>query len=196
MTASGLLDSGSAVTILGNNAHTALVSRGLELSTEDMVTIVAAGGQNLRSIGYINLPVHFDNQFHIIKTYVVPKVQSSLILGIDFWRAFKICPRYLGSLNLTNAPLADLNTVNPTVIQSYDNLDDSQRAIADNIIQKFKEISFERVGLGRTHLITHRIDTGNSPPVRQRYYRLSPVKQKILTEQVDEMLELDVVEPW
>lgn len=196
ITASGLLDSGSAVTILGNNAHTTLTNRGHKLFTDDNLLIVAAGGQNLKSLGYLNMPVHFENQFHIIKTYVVPEIQSSLILGIDFWRAFKICPRYLGSLQFNETPLADLKSDNPqTFIHSYDNLNESQKIIADDIIEKFKDISFERKGLGRTQVIAHQIDTGDSPPVRQRYYRLSPEKQKILTNQVDEMLELDVIEP-
>ncbi|XP_050665158.1 uncharacterized protein LOC126965563 [Leptidea sinapis] len=193
---SGLLDSGSAVTILGNYAHTALVDRGLKLYTADKLSIVTAGGQNFKTVGYLDLPVQFEDQFHIIKAHIVPEVQSPLILGVDFWRAFKLCPKYLGSFGLSSVPLANINTDTSTVfIHSYENLDESQRARASNIIDQFKEISFEYKGLGRTNLITHRIDTGSSPPVRQRYYRLSPEKQKILVEQVDEMLKLDVVEP-
>ncbi|KAL0839098.1 hypothetical protein ABMA28_017077 [Loxostege sticticalis] len=42
----------------------------------------------------------------------------------------------------------------------------------NNIIEQFKEISFERRGLGQTTLITHRIDTGDAQPIRQRYYRM------------------------
>lgn len=200
ITASGLLDTGSALTIIGNNAHKSLLSRGLKLSTDDYIDkmkIIAAGGQSLDVIGYIDLPVSFDGQFHIVKTYIVPEVQSSLILGVDFWRAFNLCLKHLGSLQVSNFPLNDLNLNNNTnsSIFSYDNLDDSQKAIADNVVDQFKNISFGQKGLGRTHLITHRIDTGDSPPIRQRYYRLSPEKQKILVEQVDEMLALDVVEP-
>lgn len=195
ITASGLLDSGAAITILGNNSHNTLLSRGLKLCTDDTPSIVAAGGQILKSIGYINVPVQLEDQFHIIKSYVVPEVQSSLILGIDFWRAFQLCPKYLGSVDFSNNSLVDLNSNNhQTFIQSYDSLDESQRSIADNVVEQFREISFESKGLGRTHLLTHRIDTGDSPPIRQRYYRLSPEKQKILVEQVDEMLKLDVVE--
>lgn len=41
----------------------------------------------------------------------------------------------------------------------------------------------------------HTIDTGDTEPIRQRYYRMSPEKRKIITEQVDEMLSLDVIEP-
>lgn len=196
ITASGLLDSGAAVIILGNNAHNVLVKQGLQICTDNIISVIAAGGQTFDSLGYINLPIRFEDNFHKVKAHVVPEVKSSLILGIDFWRAFKLCPKYLGSLQLARVPLMELNAnIQPSFINSYDNLNDSQRAIADSIVEQFKDISYEHKVLGRTHLISHCIDTGDSPPVRQRYYRLSPEKQKILIEQVDEMLDLDVVEP-
>ncbi|CAH2210808.1 jg24696, partial [Pararge aegeria aegeria] len=78
---------------------------------------------------------------------------------------------------------------------SYDSLTENQRRTANVIIDQFKEISYETRGLGRTSLITHTIDTGDAAPIRQRYYRMSPEKQRILSRQLDEMLQDDVVEP-
>jgi hypothetical protein len=189
-----LLDSGAAVSIVGNNAHQHLVD--CTLQQGDHISMVAAGGQSLNSIGYMHLPITFEGQFHIIKAYVVPEVETSIILGIDFWRAFQICPKYLDSITLSESPLAELKVTNPdSFINSYDNLTQSQRSIADNVIAQFKAVSMEEKGLGRTNLISHKIDTGDAQPVRQRYYRMSPEKQRILVEQVDEMLSLDVIEP-
>ncbi|CAG9118032.1 unnamed protein product [Plutella xylostella] len=193
--ACGLLDSGSAVTLLGKNSHKLLLDHGLKLIVDECITITAAGGQSIKSIGFINLPIQFENEFHIIKTHVIPDVDTSFILGIDFWRAFKICPKYLGSITLSETSLAEIKANTPEVcLQSYNNLDEAQKLIADNIVQQFKDISIEVKGLGRTSLITHHIDTGDAQPLRQRYYRMSPEKQRILQEQVDEMLELDVVD--
>lgn len=158
--------------------------------------MVAAGGQSLKSIGYMYLPVTFEGQLHVIKAYVVPEVETPIILGIDFWRIFQICPKYLGSITVSKNSLAEVKLNNSqTFINSYDQLVASQKSIADNIIAQFKSISIEEKGLGRTNLITHRIDTGDAQPIRQRYYRMSPEKQRILLEQVDEMLALDVIEP-
>lgn len=158
--------------------------------------MIAAGGQLLHSIGYMFLPIEFESQFHIIKAFIVPEIETSLILGIDFWRIFKLCPKYLGSVTLSDHQIAEVKGNSHDIfIHSYDNLTDSQKLIADNVISQFKSISTEVKGLGRTHLIAHRIDTGDAQPIRQRYYRMSPEKQKILVEQVDEMLSLDVVEP-
>ncbi|KAJ8735117.1 hypothetical protein PYW08_014367 [Mythimna loreyi] len=194
----GLLDSGSAVTIIGNNAHKVLISKGLHLTANNSYPtfLIAAGGQRLNSIGSMNLPIHFEDQFHIIEALVVPEINNNLILGIDFWRKFQICPKYLYSISIgqINNNIASVNTDN-THLQNYDTLDTAQRVVADNIIRQFEEISFKVKGLGNTNVITHRIDTGDTQPIRQRYYRMSPEKQRILIEQVDEMLSLDVVEP-
>lgn len=156
--------------------------------------IVTANGQSEKALGYLNLPVTFNNQLHIIKAYVVPNIQPPLILGIDFWRQFRLCPKYLGSVQMTTYQ-HEKNELNANKIQSYQCLNESQKHKVDQLMEQYKNISFERKGLGRTHLIEHRIDTGDAPPIRQRYYRLSPEKQHILCEQLDEMLSLDVVEP-
>ena len=49
--------------------------------------------------------------------------------------------------------------------------------------------------LGRTAIVKHFIDTGDSPPIRQRPYRVSPATQKEIDQQVQEMLEKDIIQP-
>lgn len=194
----GLLDSGSAVTILGNNSQRVLIDQGLKLDTSSKIVITAAGGQKIYSRGYILLPIRFENKFSVIKGHVIPEIETSLILGIDFWNNFNICPKYLTKsdhLYLNEPSCCDITKSSELYVFAYENLTSSQKLIADDIVQKFKAISFTERGLGRTHLITHRIDTGDTEPIRQRYYRMSPEKQKIITEQVDDMLKLDVIEP-
>ena len=193
----GLLDSGSAVTILGNNSHEPLLTLGLKLSKDDTKSFIAAGGQNLIAIGYINLPIYFENKLRVLKAYVIPTVTTHLILGIDFWSKFEICPKYLNSITLTDSDVTHVSNINDNTgrLCPYDNLTDTQKVSADNIIKQFEDISAEKCGLGRTHLITHRIDTGDAKPIRQRCYRLSPNKQQALIEELDEMLKLGVVEP-
>ncbi|CAK1580742.1 unnamed protein product [Parnassius mnemosyne] len=138
LTLSGLLDSGSSVTILGNNSHLEILKLGCKLFKSDLITVSTANNQKVNSLGYFDLPVHFNNQTHLIKAYVFPEIFPSLIL--------------------------------------------------------------EKGILGCTHLITHKIDTGDSLPIKQRCYRLSPEKQKALINEVDKMLRWNVIEqcesPW
>lgn len=200
----GLLDSGSTVSILGNNSHVNLTSLGLKIHPDTSKTFTAAGGEQLPAVGYVFLPINFENQFRILKTYIVPSVSLNLILGFDFWTKFNLFPKYHNSISLRNN-ISDLNvasiTDEPTgKLRSYLELTEPQRVTADNIIDQFRNVSTEVRGLGRTNLIEHRIDTGDAQPIRQRYYRVSPEKQRILSEQLDEMLALGVVEecesPW
>lgn len=194
----GLLDSGSAVTILGNNSHKRLTNYNLNICTDESITVIAAGGQRISSLGYILLPVVFEDKFSLIKAHVIPEIETTLILGIDFWRNFNLCPKYLtntDNLFVSDPGLSEISNSPEIKLNSFDNLLDSQKLIANSIIQQFQDISFAEKGLGRTHLIKHRIDTGNAEPIRQRYYRMSPDKQRIISEQVDEMLALDVIEP-
>lgn len=150
------------------------------------------------------MPVTFEKQFHILKAYVIPSVTSNLILGIDFWTKFKLFPKFSNCISFHSNEYitSEITSVSKTnvLLHSYSDLSHDQRVTADNIIEQFSNISTEKRGLGRTHLITHHIDTGDSLPIRQRYYRLSPERQRILSEQLDEMLSLGVVEecesPW
>lgn len=200
----GLLDSGSAVSIIGKNTHEQLMSYGFALVNEQTISVTAAGGQRIHSLGHMMLPITFNNIRSLIKFHVIPKIDYAMILGIDFWNKFKLFPNNLASVELLSSndvTLAEISAVAPDCfLHSYEYLDGEQKVIADNIVNKFKEISYECKGLGRTNLIEHQIDTGNAEPIRQRYYRMSPEKQRIVQEQVDEMLSLDVLQhcesPW
>ncbi|CAG4952613.1 unnamed protein product [Parnassius apollo] len=80
-------------------------------------------------------------------------------------------------------------------LEEYESLSIEQKQIMDNLIQQFDTINIVKVGLGRTNLIHHVIDTGDSKPIKQRYYPLSPVKQQALEKKLDRMLSLGVVSP-
>lgn len=53
---------------------------------------------------------------------------------------------------------------------------------------------YTKYGLGKTHLETHYIDTGDATPKKIRYYPVSPAVQKLIYDELDRMLELDVIE--
>lgn len=55
--------------------------------------------------------------------------------------------------------------------------------------------SSELLGLGKTHLEFHTIDTNNDYPIKSRYYDVSPAIQQLIDKEVDRMLCLGVIEP-
>lgn len=146
----------------------------------------------------MQLPITFRNQTYTIEIFIVPEIQDPLILGMNFWRIFNIFAKHLDAVELVDKscslPTNSLKE-NTTHLSSYDNLNEFQKEKANDIITQFRKISYEECGLGRTTLISHAIDTGDAVPIRQRYYRMSPEKQRVLVEKLDEMLQDDVVEP-
>ncbi|KAL0188454.1 hypothetical protein M9458_015553, partial [Cirrhinus mrigala] len=48
---------------------------------------------------------------------------------------------------------------------------------------------------GRTNILQHNIYTTCQVPIKQKPYRLSPVKQRVMEEQLEEMLSQGIVEP-
>ena len=195
-TVCGLLDSGAFASILGNNSHKSFINLGFKLiRMYNNNSIVTANGKNIKCIGYMNLPVNVDNNIKVINFYVVPSVQIPIIFGIDFWKKFEID---LGNKNVIfdksiNDNICSLEKVDG--LHEYDTLEPYQKQQLDKLIQKFSNIDTEKVGLGRTSLITHKIDTGSAQPIKQRYYPLSPIKQEILEKELDKMLSQGVVEP-
>lgn len=145
--------------------------------------------------GYFQLPVSFCNVVNTIKFYVVPDVKPPVVFGWDFWRAFDLVPNVLNSLPYSRRDTDSMLVAELSRLHPLETLTLSQRNLADQITKKFDNIAFEKVGLGKTDLITHTIDTGDARPIKQRYYPMSPVKLKELHRELDNMLELGVVEP-
>lgn len=54
--------------------------------------------------------------------------------------------------------------------------------------------SFSKYGLSETNVLCHTIDTGQEKPIKQRYFPVSPAIQKLLYDELDRMLSLNVIE--
>lgn len=191
---SGLLDSGSAISIVGSELFEHFSQIGVKLQgCNDLSHITTANNSEAKIEGCLFLPVEFDGSTKVIRFYVVPDISTSLIFGVDFWKSFNLAPDIFGEFTYSHdSPrnsVAQISCLHP-----LDRLNLSQRAVVNDVIRQFEEIFFEKKGLGRTHLLCHNIDTGNSPPLKQRYYPLSPERLEVLNKQVDDMLVQDVIE--
>lgn len=194
----GLLDSGSEISIIGGKNSELFTDKADMVSPTEVETIVTANGSKSTVSGHLSLPVTFKNQTRIIKFLVIPDVPFDFLYGIDFWKAFNIAPEVLSLLNTDNLDSLDDNSFEVMRVgrlHPFDSLSEEQKLQVTNIYQSFEEISSDVKGLGRTHLITHKIDTADAEPIKQRYYPMSPQKLRELNRQLDEMLALDVVEP-
>lgn len=181
----GLLDSGATISCIGKDAFNTLQQLNLkwkELSSE----IQTASGQRQGVEGYADVTVLFKNIKHRIRLYIIPTLSQNLYLGVDFWLAFDLMPK-----------LEEIANIDLQEDQNHD-LDADKLDILEKVKATFP--SCDRDGLGKTTMITHKIDIGNAKPIKHRYHAVSPAVQNKMFDEVDRMLSLGVIEesvsPW
>lgn len=185
----GLLDSGASRTFLGQQGWNIIKDLNIRLDTSRKVRCTVANGQTAQGIGVVELPMRVRDRVKIVEVLVVPELPHSLILGLDFWVLLGIVPdlrhgEWRFSSNLDTIGTLDskqLTVLSPSEAESLDRtIEEAKRLMGDT--------------LGCTNRVEHRIVT-SSPPIRQRPYRVSPVIQKLIDTEVDEMLSSGIIEP-
>lgn len=185
----GLLDSGAQRTVLGVGSMK--IVRELKLKIYPSNTnIKTASGALVEIKGYVNLPVTFNNECHIIPTLIAPNLNRRLILGYeDFWKVFKLKPTVLQS--------AELSELSAVVGKENDELSESQKQILEEVKGLFKG-SVEGEVLDTTLLISHKIEIKdeftNTPPIRINPYPTSPEIQSKINKELDKMITQGVIE--
>lgn len=189
-TITGLLDTGASRTIVGNTGYEILSRLGLKL-TPHVIDCTVANGEKCPSIGYVKTPIYLKDRMKWIDILVVPGLSHELILGIDFWLKMEIVP----NLNEDIWHFSDVApTSNVCLVQDKSSLSSEQAQRLDRLLnEKFKIMGSE---LGCTRLVEHVIEVlPETRPIKQRWYPVSPLKQKIIDDHLDQMLKDGVVEP-
>ncbi|CAF1639495.1 unnamed protein product, partial [Didymodactylos carnosus] len=71
-------------------------------------------------------------------------------------------------------------------------LDDRQKQQLRGLLSKFEECFSDTPG--RTDILKHHIDTGDSRPIKLRPYRVSPPLKRIISEEISQMLKQGIIE--
>lgn len=183
----GLLDTGANISCIGKDLATTDFSQttGFHKINSHVKT---ADGKEQNVIGFIELKVKYKNLIKEMIFYIVPTLKQRLILGLDFWKKFGLMNGFISNNSLQSVN----NHVESIEGESYPLTFKQQQQLE---VVKSLFPNFETDGLGKTSLLTHSIDVGNSKPVKQRFYPVSPAVEKLIFEEVDRMLSLGVIEP-
>ena len=202
-----LFDSGATTSVIGSGGIQILKKFKLKINSDPSRNICTADGSQMKVLGTVDLPINIGNVCRIIKCLVVPSLAQSFIFGCDFAKIFKVLVNFNNNSwevqsNLVQCSinkLASDGDFSFKYLYSIDDLSHEERRQANKVIQSFNEISSEE-HLGRTDKITLTIDTGDAKPFKKKPFVMSPYMQKILNDELDEMLKLGVVEksnsPW
>lgn len=191
----GLLDSGASTTVIGSQGWTLLKDLGLKLETGQKLTCRVANGQRCEALGHCMVPFRVRDRLRVMKVLVIPQVPHTLILGADFWKKMGIVPDLRhNEWYFSNIP-ETIDVVDH--IRSQPHLTRMQQTRLNALLER--NLALIGNGLGCTDVTAHVINA-TGPPIKQRYYPLSPVMQAHVNKELDEMMKLGVIEksksPW
>lgn len=178
----GLVDSGANISCLGSGSEEFLKRNNLKMLPLE-AQLRTACGTNKVIIGFVKIPIIFRGLSKEFTIYVAPSLLQPLYLGTDFIRFHQLAP------SLFPPRIEEIFVPD----EHSHVLTDNERSELNSIISQFP--SCEILGLGKTHVETHVINVGNSPPIKSRHYPVSPVIQSLINDEVDRMLALGVIEP-
>lgn len=192
----GLLDSGANVTVLGVGCLKKVKKWNLPVKPVN-TNIRTADGTNRVVSGYVDVPYEFNGERHVIATLLLEHVTKELILGTDFWKAFKIEARTCAMVGLAECALLE-NDVDfeapkaPIVSETHDLTPEQLKRLEE--VKKLFPFAKKEGKLSSTKLIRHRIDTGDAKPIRQKQYVMSPYVQDQVNKEIERLLGRDIIE--
>lgn len=184
-----LLDSGCNVTVLGKYGWEILRNI-CRINKSEMAKCTVANGEECLVSGCVSLPMTLEHRTVLLSVLVVPSLPHELILGVDFWSQMKIVPDLFSDTWCFRKEEGEPARIN--VIQTVEHLKPGEK----KELEKFIEGVFRDMpeGIGCTNVVEHEIRT-TSPPIKQRHYPLSPVLQKQVNQELEQMLKEDIIEP-
>lgn len=186
-----LVDTGATNSILGAVGWKLLADRFRQgMSHSGIEEISVANGSSNAVIGEVSVRVELNSTSRDIKFLVVPTLTYSHILGADFCDAFQLSMSF-GDFSFR---LPCCNAVETAAgVSGRDNLSPEQNQRLEKVVEKYRELSNNEMGCVTTAV--HKIDTGDSAPIKQRQYPLSPAMQKHLHAEIKKMSDLGVIQP-
>lgn len=175
------MDSGAQSSVAGKNfdKHMQLMN----ISPNGSISRIRTADGTIHDVDRTyDVPITYHSTTETLRILFTPVVSQDLILGMDFWEKFQIRPVIVGEVECEKS--IPVSTEHELSVEH-----------AKTLQVILKSMPFSREGaLSKTHLIEHVIDTGNSPPIKQRHYIVSPYVQKEINVEIDRLLGLEVIE--
>lgn len=208
----GLLDSGAQASIMNRILYENLKKNGMKLY-DCNIYITTADGTSHKTLGYAKVPYVIRGVKRIIPTLVVEQCAVELVLGIDFWNAFRIKPcftSYIFGIEVASGESAEM--VDPNDGIGNENVDfeadiTPPKCINVGLPHKFSELEKSRLDfvvnkipfcskegeLNKTHLKTAKIETGDAKPYRCKLRIDPPHKQKKIIEEIERLEKRGII---
>ena len=180
-------------------------SRSFEVGDEVMVLMPIPGQLKAQYVGPYRISGKVGKLNYVLETPNRRKKQS--VCHVNMLKLFhRREPTPVSLLNTSDEPSVDLRSEWPmdnskalsNLPSILGHLPDDDIDGLSGLILKYPEIFKDTPG--RTSLIEHEVDVGDSPPIRQPPYRLNPEKAKLVKREVNYMLNYGLIthskSPW
>lgn len=189
----GLLDSGANKIFINEEFSEYLLNLGIKLNQLDNVSCKVANNQEIFILGYMSIPIKLKHKVQLFDVFIVPSLRHTIILGTVFWVKMGLIPDLRkGEWSFEDSNSSHLNKINLNHIETATDLTITERQVLKTIVDNYFD-SMSCMKLGCTDIVEHIIKT-DSPPIKMRYYPVSPHMQNIIDKEVDRLLDLDVIE--
>lgn len=187
----GLLDSGASRSFLSQEGLEKMsLSKG-EAMRPSSTTVATASGSRMPVEGIMVLPVELEGRMKLIEFLIVKKLSSPLILGVDFWKKMSLLPDISqGMWKFSQEEDTTFHSL--AALRCGESLTPEEQVQLEQLIERWR--AKQPAQLGATSKVQHIIDTGDSRPIKQRYYPISPHNQKIMDRELEDMLAQGIVE--
>jgi len=180
-----LLDTGSEISII--NAETAQRACDKKIHpVEGVGEIHLADGTRATIPGRVVLPITIQERTVYHTFSILPTLDDPVLIGIDLWARLGLAipppPRRLPASRHRGLALAGMTPHEP------------DEAIRLREFLRTELAAFEQVK-GPTDRIEHTIRVKAERPIKQRYRPRNPAMQKIIDDEIEEMLRNEIIEP-
>lgn len=138
-------------------------------------------------------PIKLQDKVGVTDAYIMPTLQPSILLGIDFWSIMGILPDF----KTIKWHFSDSKEVELFAVLDREQLSSAEVKLLNKVVDAYLKNSDEKIGC--TKLVQHVIRPF-SPPIKQRSYRINPVMQKHNDAKLKNMLDAGIIElsdsPW
>lgn len=154
--------------------------------------LCAVDGRLVPSLGLLDLPVEMQGSRRRHGFLVMAHLPVPVIIGVDLMMAFEVSMNFARKDVQVGLPVRRVDVDEDSMLQTSLQAGPHATPLLE-IFQRMPEL-FSRIP-GSVQGIDHRIDVAGHRPIFQRPYPLPRDKAKIVTQQIEEMLDQGIIEP-
>ena len=128
-----------------------------------------------------------------VRFWIIPDQPPAEVLNED---SIKGAPAVLSTISEDAQFNADVHEIMEALLENAVGVNNQQKDVVEQIVYNFRaNFAKDDNELGLTNLVEHNIDTSENAPIKLPAYKTTPAKLAEIKKQVQQMLDLDIIQP-